>query len=251
MTQQEKSESGIPIYRYHNLKPKNLQLSTRDVQTIEQVSNHIEKHLGQIDSVFHEIISDLVHIDVHWVKPSSKFPFHILVTSGMSDRPMTVPKGLEAHKYAEICILLPLDWNIDIDNYQFMHEAFKDENNYWPIRWLKTIARFPHEYDTWISWGHTIPNGENAALFAEGTKLGCMVLYPALSLPQDFFELNLEEEKIINFYCLYPLYPEEMELKLRKGSEALLNKFEEFGVSDIIAVNRPNTCSKRKLFGWR
>ncbi len=249
MANKEYSEAGDPIYRYEDVKPKDFTLVTGDGENIEAISEHIERHIGKIESVFHEIISDLVHIDVHWVKPTEKFHFHSLVTSGMSDKPMTVPEGLEEYKYAELCILLPGNWAIDGTNYQTMEEAFKDEKNYWPVRWLKTIARFPHEYDTWVGRGHTIPNGEDAEPFADNTKFGCMILLPSLSLGGNFYKLKINDEKVITFYCLYPLFKEEMELKLKKGSDALINKFEKYRVTDIVDIERPNTCLKKGLWG--
>jgi len=249
MTEQEYSESGDPIYRYQDKENKELKLAIGDEDTIEQVSQHIEDNVGKVETVFHEIVSDIVHIDIHWVKPNDKFPFHTLVTSGMSDLPMTVPHGYEVTKYLELCILLPDNWNIDGTDYNTMEEAFKDENNYWPVRWLKTIARFPHEYETFLSYGHTIPNGENADPFADNTKFGCMLLMPSLSLGNNFFELKVKGDKTINFYCLYPLYKEEMDFKLKKGTDALIDKFEKFNVTDIVDINRKNTCIKNGLFG--
>ncbi len=248
MSKEEKSESGQPIYRYDDVQPKPFEPAFGEEHTIELVTDHIEKHVGKIESVFHEIISDQVHIDVHWVKPSDKFPFHVLVTSGMSDKPMNVPPGLEDHKYCELCVLLPKDWKIDGDA-KLMQEVFKDEKNYWPVRWLKAIARFPHEYNTWVGWGHTIPNGELAEPFSENTKLGCMMLYPSLSLPQEFFELKISDEVTIRFFALYPLYKEEMDFKLKKGSEELTDKFDKYGVCDIVDIQRTNTCRKKGFFG--
>lgn len=249
MSKQEFSESGAPIYRYPDFKPKDFTLAIGDEQNINAISKHIEKHIGKIETVFHEIISDLVHIDVHWVKPSEKFPFHILITSGMSDKPMTVPQKMENHKYAELCILLPSNWDIDGTNFITMKEAFKNENNYWPVRCLKSIARFPHEYNTWVSQGHTIPNGENADPFADNTKFGCMILFPSLSLGNNFFSLKISDQKSIDFYCLYSLYKEEMEFKLKNGSDALLDKFEEFNLSDVIDIERKNMCAKKSFLG--
>ena len=242
MSDQEYSESGNPIYRYNNPTSKDFIPAIGDGESIETISTHIAKHVGPPDIVFHEIVSDIVHIDIHWVKPSDKFPFHTLVTSGMSDRPMTVPEGLDELKYAELCILLPADWAIG-------QEEFKDENNYWPVRWLKKLARFPHEYETWLGYGHTIPNGENAEPFAANTKFGCLMLFPNLSIESSFYELKISDEKTINFYCLYPLYKEEMELKLKKGTDGLIDQFKKFGVTDIVDIRRANTCKRKGLFG--
>ena len=66
------------------------------------------------------MISDLVHIDVHWVQPTPKRPYHTLVTSGMSDKPMTVPAGAEHLRFAELMLCLPPEWQMSM-------EAFKQE----------------------------------------------------------------------------------------------------------------------------
>ncbi len=89
-----------------------------DDVTITAIADHIERHLGPVQGVYHELISDKVHLDVHVVAPSADFPFYTLVTSGMSDRPMTVPPEAgpdDAPRFAELCILLPSTWNIPAD----------------------------------------------------------------------------------------------------------------------------------------
>ncbi|MGV3504098.1 MAG: suppressor of fused domain protein [Adhaeribacter sp.] len=249
MNEKEKSDSGALIYRYTENQENEFAPATGDGENIDLISDHIEKYVGPIESVFHEIVSDQVHIDVHWVKPTGKYPFHVLVTSGMSDKPMNVPAEIEAPKYLELCVLLPGDWKIEGKNYETMEKVFSDENAYWPIRWLKIIARFPHSFNTWIGWGHTIPNGENAEPFAESTKLGCVMLLPSITLPKEFFELRTDK-KTINFLCLFPLYKEEMDFKLKHGSDKLLNKFDQFGINDMVDPGRKNVCEKKKFLGW-
>ncbi len=238
----EFSPSGAPIYRYE--EPAPFELAFGNEATITAISEHIERHLGPASSVYHEIISDKVHVDVHLVPPSADFPFYTLVTSGMSDRPMTVPPGApadEAPPYAELCILLPSTWNIP-ENAADINAAFEDENVYWPIRWLKMLARLPHEYDTWLGFGHTIPNGEDAAPFADDTELGCMLLLTALSLPEEFQTLVVSPEKTVHFYTLYPIYREEMDLKMEQGVHALIDRFEIYDTGDVLDLSRPNTA---------
>lgn len=41
-----------------------------DVGVIESVSRHIERRIGRIAMVFHEIVSDELHIDVFHVRSS-------------------------------------------------------------------------------------------------------------------------------------------------------------------------------------
>ncbi len=248
MDEIEKSESGAPIYRYADNQENEFRPAIGDGESIDVITEHIETHVGPIESVFHEIVSDQVHIDVHWVKPTNRSPFHILITSGMSDKAMNVPAEIEAPRYIELCVLLPSDWKIDGKNYETMENVFSDENTYWPVRWLKTIARFPHSFNTWVGWGHTIPNGENADPFAKSTKLSCIMLLPSITLTKEFFEL-ITDKKTVNFLCLYPLYKEEMEFKLKHGSDKLLEKFDEFGIGDIVDTRRKNVCEKKGLFG--
>lgn len=233
----EKSESGQPIYRYEN-KPKDFQFPQGD-PSIDEITKHIEQHIGKIDTVYHELVSDKVHIDVHWVKPTPERRFHTLVTSGMSDLPMKVPEGMEEFQYSELSICLPEEWKL-------AEEDLKDEKNYWPLRWLKYLARFPHEYDTWLGWGHTIPNGDPPQPFAENTQMNTMLLLPSVTFPPEFRQLSLPN-KTINFFALIPLYQEEAELKLKKGAEALFDGFDKNGVMDVLRVTRPNTVRKKRF----
>ncbi|WP_271770009.1 suppressor of fused domain protein [Aquimarina algiphila] len=237
----EKSESGSPIYRYENKTPKEFEPAFGDDDTIEDISNHIEKYIGPIHMVFHEIISDKVHIDVHWVQPTEEKPFHTLITSGMSDKAMNTPEGVDNAAYAELCICLPEEWKIS-------QEDFEDDSNYWPIYWLKFLARFPHEYDTWLGFGHTIPNGDPPAPFTENTGLNTMLLLPSIALGEEFMSLELEN-KTVNFFALIPLYTEEVALKMKKGVDSLFDGFDKHKVTDILDLNRPNTAKRKKIFG--
>ncbi len=237
----EKSGSGSPIYRYKESDKKEFEGASGD-PSIDEISNHIEKHIGKIHMVFHELVSDKVHIDVHWVKPTEERPFHTLVTSGMSDKPMNTPEGVEDRDFAELSICLPSDWKLS-------EEDLKNENYYWPIRWLKSLARFPHDLNTWLSYGHTIPNGDPAIPFADNTKLNTILLLPSIVFDEAFHQLTLEK-KSIDFYTLVPLYAEEVKLKLKKGVEALFDGFDKNGVTDIVQIDRPSTVKKKKRFGW-
>jgi len=236
----EKSKSGSPIYKYDASQKNDFEIASGE-SSIDEISNHIEKHIGEIHMVFHELVSDQVHIDIHWIKPTKEFPYHTLVTSGMSDKPMQTPEGIEGCEYAELSICLPEDWKISEDD-------FKEEKNYWPIRWLKYLARFPHEYNTWINYGHTIPNGDPAESFAENTELNTIILLPSVVLGNNFHTLKLKN-KSIDFFALIPLYQEEVNLKLNKGSDALFDAFDKFEVSDILKIDRVNTAKRKKIFG--
>ncbi|WP_294995533.1 suppressor of fused domain protein [uncultured Stenotrophomonas sp.] len=207
---------------------------------IEAIGAHIERHLGPVSGVFHEIISDLVHIDVHVVPANDQFPYLRLVTSGMSDLPMSVPAEVDAAvpRYMELMVTLPADWPIT-------QEAFEDERHYWPVRLLKGMARLPHEYDTWLGFGHTIPNGHPSEPYAPGVGFDGAIVLPPVTTPEEFAELVLDDGRTIAFMTLMPLYPEEMDLKLKKGAEALLDRFDAKDIQDVIEPGRTNVAKKR------
>lgn len=230
------SMSGAPIFRYTDGEKE--WEAPHGEECIEEISDHIEACIGEVSMVFHELISDTVHIDVHHVKPTKERPFHTLITSGMSDLAMNVPKEVDSTRYMELMVTLPENWKID-------EESFKDEIWYWPIRQLKYLARFPHKYETWLGWGHTIPNGDPAENFADNTDLSGVIILPSINVTNEFFELKIDENKIIEFFSIVPLYNEEMNLKLAKGTDLLLEKFDKNSVSDVINISRKNVAKKR------
>ena len=229
------SLSGSPIYQHGEALPW---APPPGEEYIEQISEHVETHLGPVETVFHELVSDKVHIDVHFVKPTNDFPYVRLVTSGMSDLPMRTPDDPRLPRYAELLITLPADWKLS-------QSDMEDERWYWPIRLLKVLARLPHEYETWLGWGHTVPNGDPATPYAENTKLCAALVIPPVTVPNEFHTLAIPNVKDITFYAVVPLYESEMNLKLRSGLDALLKRFDKHGVSDIVDPDRKDTAARR------
>jgi len=202
-------------------------------QCLEQISAHVENTLGTVDSIFHEIVSDTIHIDVLQVAPTEDFPFWRLVTSGMSDLPMSTVNGSGDPRYAELMLTLPDYWRFD-------HESLQDENWYWPLRLLKQLARLPHCHQAWLGWGHTIPNGNPVEPYAENTKLcGSIIL---LCVPEQFETLRIDADKEIRFFTVVPLYQEEMDLRRNCGTSELLERLAHAQVSDIIDPQRKNAA---------
>lgn len=234
----EQSESGSPVYR-HEKRDREFEFAVGDSENIDRITAHIEAHVGPVANVFHELISDLVHVDIHMVKPSPRRNCHTLVTSGMSDRPMNAPDGYGAFRFSELMISLPPDWPMS-------QESWKDEANYWPIRMLKFLARFPHEYQTWLWAMHTIPNGNPPEPFATNTRMSGVILLPPITLPMEFHELVIDSAKTIHFHSVVPLHPDEMDLKLKEGAEALFPGFDKHGVSEILDPGRESVVGRKR-----
>ena len=226
-------KSKIKKYTTSKGDPK---LGPESTANLEAIDAYIQQHIGPIDFVYHEIASDYVHVDVHHVPPDKNRPFHVLVTSGMSDKPMKAPKAGARWKYSELLLLLPESWPLSED-------VLADEENYWSLHELKRLARFPHQYNTWLSHGHTIANGDPAEPFAKTTKLCNSMLYESMSFP-DLHPLEVARKEIF-FWTVYPLYSEEVEFKLQHGSEVLMSRFVELGINDVIDPSRRSVVPKQ------
>jgi hypothetical protein len=206
---------------------------------IAQITAHVEKHIGKSAGVFHEIVSDQVHLDVIVVPPNEKFPDWTLITSGMSDRPMKPPGGDDKEYYAELLIRLPPTWPVGRPG-KNESDDWKKEENFWPTRLLKFIARFPHKYRAFLWVRHTLDNGQPAKPWSPSVPFKGAFLAPSRTLPQEFENLKISENKTIKFIALYPAYLEETALARAHGAETLWQKFVEHTVTDVLDVNRPN-----------
>lgn len=227
----------------HPAEKKVIQPGAMDDVMQAGIEEHITRLLGPISRVYHEIISEQVHLNVLHVAPTAERNYHTLVTCGMSYRPMVAPEGLEQFAFAELMVHLPPSWPVN-------QAAFADENFYWPVQCLKTLARFPHEYQSWLGPGHTVPNGNPPKPYANNTKLCCAFVMPP-SLPgKQVFRLDLKGGKAVFFYELSMLYREEMDFLLKHGHEKLLDRFAMYKVPGWIDINRQNVCPKKGLWPW-
>jgi hypothetical protein len=233
-------------------------LSPAPTRFLSQITHHIDRTIGYSPMVFHEIVSDDIHLDLHVVPPhpgppSADHPFgrgfYTIVTSGMSTRAMPPAPALPAApgdeaqrpRFAELMITLPADWPGLHPDGTFIQEYMSDEANWWPVRWLKMLARLPHEQDTWVGAGYSVSNGPERQGLAHNTGFTGMLLLPSRVHP-DARCLVVHDDLAIQFLALWPLYPEEMDLKLNRGLDALQSAFARAGVTDLVNIHRPNVA---------
>ena len=206
-------------------------------EEMEAVERHIEQYFGEVENVFHEIVSPDIHVDICIVPPSKERDYYTLVTMGMGAHRMNVPEELAEYKLerAELAIALPADWKLD-------QESMKDEKWYWPIRLLKSLARLPINCDSWLGHGHTVENREP---FADNTKL-CTATLIGLQDTEDGSEVcTLPGGEEVNFYQVIPLYEDELDYKLEHDVDALLNKMR--GISFVVNPTRQDAITRGTL----
>ncbi len=234
-----RSPGGSDILR-HQPQERDIEAPVETAGT-DEIEQHFARVFGEPENVFHELVSDMVHIDVHIIPPRPERNHWTLFTTGMSALPMTVPEHIEDAEqfaFAELMLTLPASWKV----------GNNDDRWFWPLQWLKRMARLPHEYNTWLGALHTIPNGDPPKPFSPETKLCCWMLLPPIGVEEADQRITLKDGRVVNIYCLLPLHIEEVNLKLNKGAEALIEALDAAGVDEVIEIKRPPAVRK-KLFG--
>lgn len=208
--------------------------SNGEIDVIEAVTAHIDRSIGKVSYVIHEIASEDVHVDLYLVEPTRKHPYFTLVTSGMSELPMKVPEDAMDGQFAEVMICLPKTWPLDRKNYELFTGT---EEYYWPVRLLTTLARYPHSDQTWLYGGHTFVDKDPPEPFAANTRMSsALLLRPQIFA--DAHEIHFSETRKGLLWAVYPLYIEELELKLTEGSDEVERRFIENQITELLDPQR-------------
>ena len=208
----EKSEGGSVIHRYSAAdwsSPK-LGFAPKMAEFGKARDEVYLRRFGEAKQVFHEILPLVPHIDVmEYYREGADGTVCTLVTSGMSDLAMNVPKKADVPRRVELIF--------------YCREPKPEYAD--TMRWL---AHFPHDQKTWIGAFHTIPNGNPPVPLWGTSLLDTIFLLPSLVKKDQ----GLENELILDgdgveFLWLVPLTTAECKLKLAKGSDAILDLFQK------------------------
>ncbi|MEH1124974.1 suppressor of fused domain protein [Micromonospora sp. CPCC 206061] len=199
----------------------------------DAIDRHVEEHFGPAEFVYHEFASHLVGVHVYAVAPTEDRPYWTLITSGMSELPMTVPEGHDISPYAELMLSLPADWPL-------AETAGLDDETGWPLRILKQVARLPHEYGTWIGEWHSVPNGDPAQPYAAGTPFAGVVVTPMLRVSPEARTIEARDGSQIALLALIPLHADEMAIKIERGTDALIEVLDRGRVTELLDPHRPS-----------
>lgn len=222
----EKIETELGYYDDADEDEIDESIELYSLEEIECLEEHIEKYFGETPTVFHEITSEDIHVDVYIAPPSKERNFYTLITLGMGAREMNTPDDV-SKKRCELLICLPPDWKVGEEEPEW----------YWPIGLIKGLAHMPIECDTWLGWGHTIDNGGD---LAPNVKMcGSLLVYPE-DVKDGADECTLPNGETVSFYEVIPLYQEEMDYKIDNDTMGLLKQMTD--VSHILAPDRPNVC---------
>jgi hypothetical protein len=136
--------------------------------------------------------------------------------------------------YAELMLVLPPTWP------KYGEPEFEQEENYWPFRLLKMLARLPHEYGARLWEGDTVPNGDPPMRYARNTKLCGALIGPMVHPDHEGAEVFEHDGKEVRLFAVWPLHADEMRVKLDDGLDRLLNLMDEARLLEIVDPDRPS-----------
>ena len=222
-------EQDTPCINENNYAPE-----VYSVEEMNIIEEHTQQYFGECKNVFHELVSPDIHVDICIVPPDGERNYYTLITMGMGAHRMNVPEELAEYKLerAELAIALPKNWKLT-------SEDFKNEQWYWPVRLLKTLARLPISSNTWLGFGHTM---DNEADFAKNTKLCAAMLTGPQGTEEGSEVCILPNGEEVNFYQVIPLYRDELEYKLAHDADALLDKMKR--ISFVVECDRQNAITR-------
>jgi hypothetical protein len=136
------SKGGSPIYNYEDNDPANIRMGIFEEPSGEEMEEReriYDEMFGESDSVYHEMIPLVPHVDVYRYPPNEKRDFYTFVTGGMSDLAMNVSPELGP----------------EFRRTELVFYADQDLPEY--ADFLAFLAHFPHDNNTWLHWGTRCP----------------------------------------------------------------------------------------------
>lgn len=206
-------------------------------ELIEEVPAHMERQFDPVAGTFHEIVSDRVHIDVHFVEPNSQLGYRIIFTTGMAMRAMPRGPNEPWPQLAELMVLLPNEWPFESDR-------FESPEVFWPIEFMKMVARMPHDMGFCLHADHSIPFHDPPSP-APGTNFGGWLVVDPTFWPPSKSVVQLKSGLIVKQYVLMPLTMQEMDYKATQPTadafRQRLVQLQGFNENSMVArLNRPS-----------
>lgn len=205
----------------------------------DAIPDHIGRYMDGEPLVFHELVSDHMHLDVYIWAPTPHRRLWTLVTAGMSAHPMNVPTGHTLYERAELVITLPADWP-SIETIKAMPPS-QAKNYVWPINELKNLARLPYMQNTWLSIGHTVQARRSLDGTYRGADFSGMLLGALHSMPETARTLEVDN-KTVHCHGLYPLYAQELRHILQRpltgGAHDMYHRLLDAGLHEGVFPKR-------------
>ena len=181
---------------------------------IEDMEGFISSQFGEIETIGHEKQSDDLHIDLAYIPPTDARPYFTVATIGAGARRLDFTEEQRTEdqltEYVEYVIHLPARWNC-------LGDDFAKEENWWPVRMLKGLARLSLENEYYHPWTDDIVDWE---VQVPGVDVGgALYDYPLPDMTSRTVH-TLPSGATVEFVQIIPLTHEEYEFCLEVDDNA-------------------------------
>ena len=159
-----------------------------------------------------------------------------LMTNGLSAYEQPTTEKNKAHKHIELVFCLPSYWDLN-DDIPTMN---------WVKTWLNKLGTHLLEKQTWYGDGHTFANGNPIEPLSPTMKQKYLMLVEPDLFSGELAPINLENKQV-HFLCVIPLFEDEFDFKMGKGTFKLKKKLRDKGINELLDDFRM-TALKNK---WR
>lgn len=199
------------------------------------MKNELAKRFG--DHRVHEIPVKEGEVPLLLLDLELNSPVSVLVTNGLRTYTMPVPDRWKGREHVELYFCLPSYWEWD---------DLEDPQRNWVYYWIQRLAKYVVEKETWFGPGHTMPCGAEMKPLSATMKQNHFMLSEPILLEREMESIKVDGEEVY-FLAIIPIFPDELDYKLGKGTLKLTRKFIQKGVSEKLDDFR-STVLKSK---WR
>ena len=199
-----------------------------DLDELAEVVQFFGNTFGKVDKKsLNQIVPSGHPITVHVIRASGKQKHLTLFTTGLSSAKMNVPDGFEKFALAELFIQLPGNWKF----------KSSDPRWSWPLKWLRRIAKYPHDNNVSLGGPVTIiANNVPPEPLGPNTKLTSLMLFAEKSFQRS-------DGEIVHLFRISPIHSDERELEMKKGAAALMRAFDRNNVPFVVDLQRPSVVT--------
>lgn len=176
-------------------------------------------------------------IDLLQIRLQKRTEVTLLMTQGLSDYKMPVLHKHEGYEHNELYFCLPGYWDLNDRNNPRMN---------WVISWLNRLVKHVQEKETWYGVGHTIPAGTPDSTLSDTMKQSYFFLDHPRFVEQELRAVVLDD-KTVHFLAVIPIFEDEFDYKMGKGTLKLQQKLQQQGVTELLDDYRSTVLSNR----WR
>jgi len=148
----------------------------------------------------------------------------VLMTNGLSNYKMPVTEKYVGKEFTELYFCLPSYWDLEDET---------NPNFNWVWTWIQRLTHFVLEKQTWFGVGHTIPAGNPPAPLSATMKQNHFFFSAPVFLQHSLKPLKISEKEV-HFLAIIPIFEDEMDFKLGKGTFKFQRKLAQQNITELL-----------------